>query len=78
MVGWVSNQTLSQQKLLKLYSPKFTSLLINILVNQGTKHVIYSIFKVKSGVILLQTLLNKCGIKSAIFSGDLNDSKRIK
>ena len=78
LVGWVSNQTLSQQKLLKLYSPKFTSLLINILVNQGTKHVIYSIFKVKSGVILLQTLLNKCGIKSAIFSGDLNDSKRIK
>ena len=78
LVGWVSTQTLSEQKLLKKYSPKFTSLLINILKNQGTKHVIYSIFKIKSGVILLHTLLNKCGIKADIFSGDLNDGERTR
>ena len=61
-----------------VYSPKFTSVITNILLNLGTKHLIYSIFKIKGGVVLLNTLLNKCGIKTAIFSGDLNDSERLR
>jgi superfamily II DNA or RNA helicase len=76
--GWVDKESLSDKKLLLEYSPKFTSLIINILLNLGTKHLIYSIYKSKGGVVLLNTLLNKCGIKAAIFSGDLNDSKRLK
>jgi|TARA_B110000259_G_C14013229_1_gene400320 hypothetical protein len=76
--GWVDKETLSNKKLMTVYSPKFTSVITNILLNLGTKHLIYSIFKIKGGVVLLNTLLNKCGIKTAIFSGDLNDSERLR
>ena len=64
LLGWVTDEALSEHKLLS--------------DNLGTKHMIYSIFKIKGGVILLHTLFSKCGIKSAIFSGDLNDSERTR
>ena len=75
--GWVNNETLANKMLLK-NSSKFTALILNILKHRNTKHMVYSIFKIKGGVILLNTLLTKCGIKSAVFSGDLNDGKRSK
>jgi|SaaInlV_165m_DNA_3_1040750.scaffolds.fasta_scaffold00839_5 superfamily II DNA or RNA helicase len=77
-LGWVSNETLGDKRLLKLYSPKFTSLILNILLHPNCKHMVYSIYKIKGGVVLFNTLLNKCGIKSAIFSGDLNDGERLR
>jgi superfamily II DNA/RNA helicase len=73
--GWVSDETLANKMLLK-NSSKFTALILNILKHKNTKHMVYSIFKIKAGVVLLNTLLTKCGIKSAIFSGDLDDGKR--
>lgn len=75
--GWISNNTLNNAKL-KYLSPKFVALITNILNNFEGKHMVYSFFKTKSGVILLNTLLNKCGIKSVIFSGDETPAKKNK
>lgn len=67
--GWISDKTLKNGTL-KYLSPKFVAVINNILDNYKGKHIIYSFFKTKSGVVLLHTLLNKCGIPSVIFSGD--------
>jgi len=75
--GWVNNDALDNKKLLLEYSAKFTSIIVNILLHWGTKHVIFSWYKSKGGVEILNTLFQKCGIKSEIFSGDLSDAQRI-
>ena len=75
--GWVNDSILQNRSLLNIMSPKFTALIINILFNFNTKHVVYTFYKTKAGVNLLQTLFKKCGINSSIYSGDLNDKKRI-
>jgi superfamily II DNA or RNA helicase len=76
--GWVDDDALSDKKLLELYSPKFTTLIVNIIVNLNTKHMVYTFFKERAGVELLKTLLNKANIKCEIFSGDLSDTQRSK
>lgn len=75
MSGWISDKTLANKKLLSM-SPKFTMIIYNILKNIDTKHALYSFYLNKSGIRLLHTLLTKCGIKTAIFSGSLNDTGR--
>jgi hypothetical protein len=74
--GWIDDEVLSDKKLLTLYSPKFTALFINILSEFNTKHMVYTFYKERSGVQLLKTLFDKCGIPSEIFSGDLTDVDR--
>lgn len=73
--GWIEPSIFTNKKLLE-YSPKFTALFINILYHLSHKQVIYTFFKEKSGAFLLKTLLNKCGIKTEVFSGDLDDRGR--
>jgi superfamily II DNA or RNA helicase len=75
--GWVNDETLSRKKLLLKYSPKFTAIIANVLLNWGTKNVIFSWYKTKGGVDILNTLFEKCGIKSEVFSGELSDAQRI-
>ena len=75
--GWVSDATLANKKLLVEYSAKFTEIIFNIAGALDTKHVVFSWYKSKGGVEILNTLLNKCNIKSHIFSGDLTDNSRI-
>lgn len=73
--GWVSKEALSHGRL-KIYSPKFVAVLTNIIAHDKQKHVLFSFFKQKGGVILLKTLLTECGITAEIFSGDLDDNRR--
>lgn len=77
--GWVDTSSFSPGNLMRnKYSPKFVKVLENISKHFDEKHMIFSFFKTKSGVILLRTLLEMCGVSSVIFSGDLNDTSREK
>jgi len=76
--GWIS---LSRHTLAEM-SPKFVKLLTNIIKNIDQKHVIYSFYKTRGGVQLIQTLINYCGkkygIRAEIFSGDVSSKQREK
>ena len=74
--GWVRRDLFVDYKLFSIYSPKFTALLLNIVLHNQEKHVVFTFFKTKSGVKMIHSLLSMCGIKSAIFSGDLSDKNR--
>jgi superfamily II DNA or RNA helicase len=69
---------LSDRNIALKFSPKFSALLINIVLHFNTKHVIYTFYKTYAGVNLIHQILKKCGIPSAIFSGDLSDKSRKK
>lgn len=73
--GWLSSRLFKNKFLLQL-SPKFVTLIVNILRNYNSKQVVFSFYKEKAGVILLHNLLKLCGIRTKIFTGDLDDSKR--
>jgi superfamily II DNA or RNA helicase len=73
--GWLSSKMLENKGLSKM-SPKFTALLLRIIENINSKHVIYSFYKSRSGVQLLHTLLTHCGITAEIYSGDVDMKKR--
>jgi hypothetical protein len=75
--GWITDEMFRDGKIME-WSPKFVALLLNIGINRNTKHMVYTFFKERAGVVLLHTILTHCGIKSEIFSGDLNDSSRTK
>lgn len=74
--GWIRKKYFRDGTLYKFFSTKFTVFLLNIIMHNMQKHVLFTFFKEKSGVILLKTLLNMCGITAEIFSGDLNDTQR--
>jgi superfamily II DNA or RNA helicase len=76
--GWILKEYFQNGKLYKVFSTKFTALFINIVMHYNDKHVLFTFFKSKSGVILIKTLLGMCGIHTEIFSGDLDDSQRKK
>jgi superfamily II DNA or RNA helicase len=76
--GWFNKDVFSNGYLLKLYSPKFVYLFLNIIRNINSKHVVLTYFKEISGVILINTILTNCGIKSVIYSGDISDNQRTK
>ena len=73
---WIDNRALSDKNLLNIFSPKFTAIIINILLHYNTKHVIFSWYKTKGGVDMINTLLNKCGITAIVYSGDVSSKKR--
>lgn len=85
-VGWVDEDSFEHRRLWRQYSPKFAAIVVNILSNIGTKHMVYTAFKVKSGTTILKTLLTYCNdilvqnglepINVATFSGDLSNAKR--
>lgn len=75
--GWITKENLLSNKLLEKYSPKFVALIKNILNYPNQKHVVFTFYKTRSGVVLLNSIFNHCGIKSAIYSGDLDDRERI-
>jgi superfamily II DNA/RNA helicase len=74
--GWVEKSKFSDGALFKTYSTKFTALLTNIGLHNNQKHVVFTFFKERAGVYLIKSILAMCGIKSSIFSGDLNDDDR--
>lgn len=74
--GWVDEEALENASLWKLYSPKIVAVLVNIITHIDQKHLLFTYFKKKAGVNIIKTLLDRCGIKSAVFSGDLTDQER--
>ena len=76
--GWITPEYFEKGQILTTYSPKFTAFFVNVKLHDKQKHVLFTFFKNKSGVILLHSLLKMCGITSEIFSGDLNDMDRNK
>jgi len=73
--GWVNKKNFSEGQL-KIYSPKLTAFLINLVAHNLQKHVLFTFFKTKAGAYLIKSVLDICGISAEIFSGDLDDSKR--
>lgn len=74
--GWIDREAFRNQSLLKIHSTKIAALLINIVSHPHQKHVLFTFFKKKYGVNLIHSIMKMCGIKSEIFSGDLNDRQR--
>ena len=74
--GWVNQEAFINKKLLKLYSPKFSAFFINVMLHPHQKHVLFSFFKTKHGVNLIQAMFEMSGVPTLIFSGDMNDSRR--
>jgi superfamily II DNA or RNA helicase len=70
--GWVRN-IFTNVMMRDKYSPKFYALLTKIKDNFDSKHMIFSFFKEKSGVVLLSALLNRCGVKTLLYTGDTRD-----
>ena len=76
--GWIDKDRFIGGKIKKMYSPKLWSLLTNIRDNFYGKHVIFSFFKERSGVKLISSLLEMCGIKTLLYTGDASDVSRAK
>lgn len=79
--GWISKESLMNNQLEKM-SPKIYKLIMNIIDHIDEKHVVYSFYKSRAGVELIQTLINFCGnkhgIHAEIFSGDVSSKQREK
>lgn len=75
--GWIDDKILSNQSLI-IMSTKFIKLFINISLHYNSKHVIYSFFKKKHGIILISSLLTKCQISHQIISGDTSPNIKFK
>ena len=73
--GWI-NKEIFQNKLLTVISPKILTILLNIIKNFNSKHVIFSFFLEKAGIRLISNILKMCGIKTVLYHGDLNPETR--
>ena len=73
--GWISKE-IFKDKLLMVISPKILTVILNILKNYDSKHVIFSYFVEKGGLKLIHNILKMCNINSVIYSGDLSPEKR--
>ena len=73
--GWI-NKEIFGNKLLTVISPKILTIILNILKNYNSKHVIFSFFLEKGGLRLIHNLLKMCNIKSVIYHGDLTAERR--
>lgn len=77
-IGWVEKDKFMNHQLSDMYSRKITAVLTNLVLHWKAKHVLFTFFKNKSGVNIIHALLEMCGIKSSIYSGDIGDSQRKK
>ena len=76
--GWINKEKFQDGKLFKTYSMKITALVTNLVLHNKQKHVLFTFFKEKAGVFLIHNMLKLCGVKSEVFSGDLDDKQRNK
>ena len=77
-IGWIDKRNFPLYRLTDVYSRKIVALISNVLANWKSKHVVFTFFKTKAGVNILHALFKMCGVKTAIYSGDISDSKRRK
>jgi hypothetical protein len=60
------------------FSPKYVAIFANIVKHINQKQALFTFYKDFGGVNFIKRMLDSCGVKSEIFSGDLTDSKREK
>jgi superfamily II DNA or RNA helicase len=77
-IGWVDKGQFTDHKLTDVYSRKMAAVITNIVSNWKAKHVLFTFYKTKAGVNMLHALFKMCGVKTAIYSGDISDSQRKK
>jgi superfamily II DNA or RNA helicase len=70
--GWIDKKIPN----LSIISPKFYTILKNIILHPKSKHVIYTSFIKKGGINLLYHILVRCGISVKVFSGMESDKER--
>lgn len=75
-IGWVKKSHFSNHQLSDMYSRKITAVMTNLVGHWKAKHVLFTFFKNKGGANIIHALLQMCGIKSEIYSGDIGDSQR--
>lgn len=73
--GWVYHELFEPKKLSGVYSSKMYRVMENIANNIRGKHAIYSVLKTRSGVRLMQALLEMCGIRTLVYSGDIGSDE---
>jgi hypothetical protein len=74
--GWIERDLFATGELYKKYSTKISALMVVLTMFNNHKHFLFTTFKTRSGVMLIQGLLSMCGINAGIYSGDLDDSQR--
>lgn len=74
--GWIAKKYFEDGSLYKKYSTKIAALILNLIIHDRQKHVLFTFFKEKAGVYLIKSILGMCKIKAEIFSGDLDDGQR--
>jgi superfamily II DNA or RNA helicase len=75
--GWISKDILKDQFLRQL-SPKFLSMVMNILKYPNSKHIVFSFFINNAGLLFIHNVLKLCNIKSVIYSGEVPADQRAR
>lgn len=75
-VGWVDHENFKNFRLSDIYSRKITLLIANIVLFWKSKHVVFTYFKTKGGVMIIHSLFKMCGINTEIYSGDISEARR--
>ena len=74
--GWIYPSVFEPKRLSTMYSPKIYKMLEIISDRLYGKHMIYSSLKTRSGVQLVKALLEMCGLKTLVYSGDIPSDKK--
>lgn len=74
-IGWIPRSFLLDRDNLLYYMPKFLQIL-RIIDRVPGKHVVYSEFKARYGVYMIDALLRTYRIRTLMFTGDQDDRKR--
>lgn len=72
-----TDETLDEEFIMELdqWAPKFSKV-INSIISESGKHLVYSEFKSSSGVQTISKILTLLGIGHLLFTGDLTDNER--
>ena len=75
--GMIDHEFLKNRTLAHM-CPKIVAIIVNILKHFDSKHVIFSFFINKSGLLFIHNILKICGINTEIYSGEVSDINRNK
>jgi len=76
IIGWIDKKLFNKHQLTDVYSRKVAVIISNIVRNWKAKHMVFTFFKTKAGVNMIHALFKMCGVRTAIYSGDISDSQR--
>lgn len=74
--GWIDHEIVLNKFLLSV-SPKFVAIIVNILKYPNSKHVVFSYYLNRGGILMIKNLLQMCGINSKVYHGELPPERRV-